>query len=122
MSPLTFAAPDVLHTLVAATAEELDSADFGIVKMDSSGKVVLYNTFESKLAGLAKTKVIGRRFFADVAICANNHLVADRYEEEAELDATIDYVFAFEMRRTQVQLRLLKSADCAYRFLLVKRR
>jgi photoactive yellow protein len=122
MSPLTFAAPDVLRTLAAATAEELDSADFGIVKMDSSGKVVLYNTFESKLAVLAKDKVIGRRFFAEVAICANNHLVADRYEEEAELDATIDYVFAFEMRRTQVQLRLLKSADYAYRFLLVKRR
>ena len=122
MRPLTFAAPDVLHTLAAATAEELDSADFGIVKMDSSGKVVLYNTFESTLAGLAKDKVIGRRFFAEVAICANNHLVADRYEEEAELDVTIDYVFAFEMRRTQVQLRLLKSAGYPYRFLLVKRR
>jgi photoactive yellow protein len=71
---------------------------------------------------LAKDKVIGRRFFAEVAICANNRLVADRYEEEAELDTTIDYVFSFEMRRTEVQLRLLKSADYPYRFLLVKRR
>lgn len=122
MSPLTFAAPDILRTLATATAEELDSADFGIVKMDSSSRVVFYNTCESKQAVLAKDKVIGRRFFAEVAICANNHLVADRYEEEAELDTTIDYVFSFEMRRTEVQLRLLKSADYPYRFLLVKRR
>ncbi len=73
------------------------------------------------MAGLSKERVLTRNFFADVAPCTNNFMVAERFLSEPELDATLDYVFTLRMKPTPVTLRLLRSAASRHMYLLVKR-
>ena len=56
----------------------------------------------------------------------NNFMVAQRFEDaatnQATLDDTIDYVLTLRMRPTKVRLRLLAGPKQPYRFILVDRR
>jgi len=110
-----------LAQLEAMSAQGLDGLAFGVVRTRADGEVVAYNAGESKMAGLSSDRVLGRNFFADVAPCTNNYLVAERFLGEPELDATLDYVFTLRMKPTPVTLRLLKSAAADHMYLLVKR-
>jgi photoactive yellow protein len=73
------------------------------------------------LSGLTPSRVVGRLFFSEVAPCTNNFMVAFRFEQEPELDSTIDYVFTLKMSPTPVRLRLLRRPDAPRRFLVVQR-
>ena len=100
---------------------ELDALPFGVIGFDLSGEVQAYSATESRLAGLSPERVVGRHFFGAVAPCMNNFMVAQRFEDETELDETIDYVLTLRMRPTQVKLRLLKSAAVPLSYVLVQR-
>jgi photoactive yellow protein len=118
---MIFEQADVLSQLVAADRSQLDAAAFGIIGLDTDHRVVSYNTYESELSGLTPDSVMGLHFFTEVAPCTNNYMVAQRYESEPDLDATIDYVFTFRIRPTPVQLRMLASTDAERSYLLVRR-
>ena len=96
-----------------------DQVAFGIVAMDGEGTVFAYNRAESVFAGVLPEHVIGLNFFTDVAPCTNNYLVAARFEDEALLDETIDYIFTVKMRPTRVRLRMLKDANVDRQYLVV---
>jgi len=117
-----FADPGLIDWLETTSDEDLDSLPFGVVGMTPDGIVVAYNRTESAIAGLRPERVIGRHFFSAVAPCANNYMVAERFVQEAELDATIDYVFTLRMAPTPVKLRLLKRPDGRRMYLIVERR
>jgi len=117
---LTFEHPDALAWLERAGDDAFDALDLGVIAMDSAGIVVAYNSTECRDSGLSKERVIGRRFFDDVAACMNNFMVSERYAVEPELDETIAYVFTMKMRPRRVQLRLLKSAVAVRQYMLVK--
>ena len=110
-----------LAQLEAMSAQALDELAFGVVRMRADGEVVAYNAWESKMAGLSRERVLARNFFAEVAPCTNNYLVAERFMSEPELDATLDYVFTLRMKPTAVRLRLLRSATADHMYLLVTR-
>ena len=74
-----------------------------------------------RLVGLSPDFVKGRRLFEAVAPCMNNYLVAQRFEDEPDLDTTIDYVLTFKMRPVSVKLRLLRKPDRERRYVLVQR-
>jgi photoactive yellow protein len=116
---MNFTDTDLLEQLEATPHAALDDQTFGIIVMSGDGKVEAYNAFESSAAGLEASRVIGLNFFSDVAPCTNNYLVAGRYEEAAELDETVPYVFTLRMKPTRVRLRLLKSARARFSYLLV---
>ena len=105
------------------TANEafLDALSFGVVGMSAEGDVVIFNKTEERYAGMKRDKVLGQPFFLAVGVCMNNYLVAQRFEDEAELDAMLDYVLTFRMRPTPVKLRLLKRPDLRRHYLLVQR-
>ena len=105
----------------AMSTQALDELEFGVVRMRVDGEVVAYNLWESMMAGLSRDRVMGRNFFSDVAPCTNNYMVAERFGNEPELDATLDYVFTLRMKPTAVKLRLLRSATADHMYLLVKR-
>ncbi len=111
---------DVYDQLTSTPDDELQDTSFGVVAMDTDHRVVLYNRTESTSAGLAPERVVGRHFFTEVAPCTNNFMVAQRFETEDQLDATIDYVFTLRMKPTPVRLRLLARPDEERRFLLVQ--
>ena len=99
----------------------LDALPFGVVGLNGEGIVEVYNETEAKLAGLNRDDVIGAHFFLSVAQCMNNFLVAQRLEDEEDVDAIVAYVLTFRMRPTPVRLRLLKRAGHSRRFVLIQR-
>jgi len=115
-----FSSISVKH-LGTLSREQIDGLEFGVVGFSSDGIVEIYNARESELAGLPFDSVIGSHFFSSTAQCMNNFLVAQRFEDEPELDAVIDYVLTLRMRPTPVQLRLLKSPDASRRYILIQR-
>jgi photoactive yellow protein len=116
----SFDEPNLITKLSMANNTELDTAPFGIVVMSVDGVVTHYNIAESRLSGLSQTNVIGRHFFANVAPCTNNFMVAHRFETEQALDQVIDYVFTLRMLPTPVRLRLLKHPSQSRMYLIVE--
>jgi photoactive yellow protein len=102
-------------------ADVRDHVPFGIVGMDDDGITIIYNETEARMAGLDAKRVLGTNFFNAIAQCMNNFMVAQRFEDEPELDATIPYVLTLRMRPTPVRLRLLASRSAPLRFILIER-
>lgn len=111
----------LLAELDVMTKKQADRLPFGVVGMSRDGLVELYNQMEANLAGLPEASVAGEPFFSNVGQCMNNWMVAQRFEDEAELDTIIDYVLTLRMRPTPVRLRLLKGPSFSRRYILIKR-
>ncbi len=103
------------------TPEELDRLPFGVVGLDSEGLAVVYNATESRMAGIARDSVLGSHFLSTIGQCMNNFMVAQRFEDEAELDAELDFVLTLRMRPTPVRLRLLQTPAVIRHFILIRR-
>ncbi len=106
---------------MACAPAELDKLHYGVVGLSPEGIVEIYNSTEARLAGLPQDSVLGAHFFLDIAQCMNNFMIAQRLEDEPEIDAIIDYVLTFRMRPTPVRIRLLKKRGVARRFVLIER-
>jgi len=107
-----------LHTMQPGVRDLLP---FGVIGMDGAGVATIYNATEARMAGLDPKKVLGSSFFDDIAQCMNNFMVAQRFEDEPELDDTIPYVLTLRMRPTHVRLRMLASRSAPLRFILIER-
>ncbi|WP_027174176.1 phosphonate transporter [Methylobacterium sp. 10] len=110
-----------LRDLGSHDVEELDALPFGVVGFSPDGIVEIYNATEERLAGLPRKSVLGTHYFSTTAQCMNNFMVAQRFEDETEIDAIIDYVLTLRMRPTPVRLRLLKASGMDRRFILIQR-
>jgi photoactive yellow protein len=110
-----------LAELQTMRADACDRLPFGVVGLDAAGITKVYNATEARMAGLDPKRVLGVSFFDAVAQCMNNFMVAQRFEDEPELDAIIPYVLTLRMRPTPVRLRLLASRSAPIRFILVQR-
>lgn len=117
---------DHIHAwLDEAGDDALDTLPFGVIGLDSEGRVARYSNYEAQMAGLAISEVVGRHFFDEIGRCMNNGMVAKRFNDALArgetLDAIIDYVFALRDAITPVKLRLLSTPDSPLRYLLVQR-
>lgn len=110
-----------LRDLEAMTGEERDALPFGVVGFAPDTVVQVYNAAEARMAGLDPANVVGVPFFEAVGQCMNNFMVAQRFEDEPELDAIVPYVLTLRMRPTKVRLRLLAAADMPRRYVLIER-
>ena len=122
---LSFEQTDIAERLAAIDDAALDALQFGVIGFDDQTVVQRYNAFESRLAGLDKSRVVGNPLFTSVAPCMNNFLVAQRFEDALAtgepLDATIDYVLTLRMKPVKVKLRLLAWSGSALRYVLILR-
>jgi photoactive yellow protein len=107
--------------LLNMSEEERDALPYGVIGIDRATIAQIYNRTESQNAGLSPEKVLGAAFFDNVAQCMNNFMVAQRFEDEPELDAIVPFVLTLRMRPTPVQLRLLATAAAPLRFILIER-
>lgn len=110
-----------LAWLDTLSEEQVDMLPYGVIGLSKDCLVEVYNKTEARLAGLSADSVLGSHFFLSTAQCMNNFMVAQRFEDEAELDSTIDFVLTFRMRPTIVRLRLLQGAATSRRYVLVER-
>ncbi len=104
----------MLHT-------ERDALPFGVVGFDYATVVHVYNATEARMSGLDPASVTGVPFFEAVGQCMNNFMVAQRFEDETELDEILPYVLTLKMRPTRVRLRLLASPGARYHYVLIER-
>ncbi|NDV89557.1 phosphonate transporter [Aurantimonas aggregata] len=116
----TFETITLAH-LDAMKASERDSLAFGVVGLAPDLRVEIYDATEARLSGLDPQSVLGVPFFEAVGQCMNNFMVAQRFEDEAELDAIVPYVLTLRMRPTRVRLRLLASPQGLHRYILIER-
>jgi photoactive yellow protein len=110
-----------LADLQAMSPDDRDALPYGAIGIDSATVAQIYNRTESQNAGLSPDKVLGTAFFDNVAQCMNNFMVAQRFEDEPELDAIVPFVLTLRMRPTPVRLRLLATPDAPLRFILIER-
>ena len=110
-----------LHDLEAMSTAERDALPFGVVGFAADTLVQVYNATETRMSGLDPATVMGVPFFDAVAQCMNNFMVAQRFEDEPELDDIIPYVLTLRMRPTTVRLRLLATAVTPRRYVLLER-
>ena len=110
-----------LADLNSMPPEQVDALPYGVVGLASDGTTEIYNATEARLAGITPLIVIGWHYFSETAQCMNNFMVAQRFEDESEIDDVIDYVLTLRMRPTPVRLRLLKTLSVPRRYLLIQR-
>lgn len=103
------------------SVEECDALPFGVVGFGADTIVQIYNATEARMSGLDPATVVGVPFFDAVGQCMNNFMVAQRFEDEPEIDDIIPYVLTLRMRPTRVRLRLLASRATPHRYVLIER-
>ncbi|HEY0160954.1 MAG TPA: photoactive yellow protein [Thermoanaerobaculia bacterium] len=104
-------------------AEELDQLPFGAIRLDKEGKILSYNTTESKLTGRDPKRVIGRNFFHDVAPCTNVQGFAGRFREgvaKGDMHVIFPYRFDFEMAPRDVTVTLFYSKQTETAWVFVR--
>ena len=110
-----------LDDLDAMDTGARDALPFGVVGFNADTLVQVYNATEARMSGLDPATVMGVPFFDAVAQCMNNFMVAQRFEDEPEIDDIVPYVLTLRMRPTRVRLRLLAAPGIARRYILIER-
>lgn len=89
---------------------ELDGQPFGVIRLDTAGRVLSYNLYEEHLARRDRRDVIGKSFFFDVAPCTRVRRFYGRFLDgvaRRSLHATFGFVFAFAHGERSVEITLL---------------
>jgi len=79
-------------------AAQLDALPFGVIKVDKTGKILIYNAAEAELAGRQPASVVGKNFFTDVAPCTNVEAFAAKFHKGIEaggVNVVFPFVFTF---------------------------
>lgn len=89
--------------------EELDRLPYGLITLDSTGRIVHYNDTESRMVGLPKERVLGKSFFGHVAPCTRVREFQGRFEELVREPHRVrvqafDFVFKFATGDQQVSI------------------
>ena len=120
----SFVTDEVLGDLGAITRAQADALPFGAVKVDEDGTILLYNKYESDLAGVAPGDAEGQVFFTEVAPCTNNRMFFGKFQdgiEADELDELFDYTFSYRMSPTLVSIHMRRDADSDSNWIFVKK-
>jgi photoactive yellow protein len=103
--------------------DDFNSLPFGAIKLDSEGRILKYNLYESRLADRDPSEVIGQNFFTEVAPCTNVKEFAGRYRlgvAAGKLDTTFPYRFLFPNRAVNVVITLVLNPDKESAWVFVK--
>ena len=92
--------------------ERLDELPFGAIVVDADGIIHEYNEYESKLSHLARSRVIGKNFFRDVAPCTAVQAFEGRLREflrtRDRVSESFDYFFPFVHGAATVEITFLR--------------
>ena len=118
--------PALIWEKISELQQQLaDQAPVGIVEVDDTGIIQIYNRYESELAGVSKENAIGKNFFLEVAPCTNNRLFLGTFKsgvQSGSLDKKFNYTFTYKMKPTPVVIHLFRDGNTSRNFVFVKRR
>ena len=122
---MSFIDESVVTKLDGLTRDDVDSLDYGAVKVDDEGKILLYNRYESELAGVAPSSAEGKNFFKEIAPCTNNKLFFGKFQKgvnAGELNLAFNYTFTYKMKPTNVSIQMLRSEKENSSWIFVKKK
>lgn len=122
--PASFVPPEMFSMLANVSRADVDGLDFGVVKVDDAGKIVLYNRYESELAGVAPATAEGKNFFTQIAPCSNNGLFFGAFKRGVaanSLNVTFPYTFTYKMKPTNVKIHLYRCANTKTNWIFVQK-
>lgn len=124
MVSVDFHHEQLFEILQGASSEALDMLSFGIIGFDTANTIKIYNAAESRLTRFDPNRMIGSNLFEEIALCMNNYLIAQRFqdalEEHTALDETIHYMLTYRMKPTKVKIRLLAEPTHPLRFVVIQ--
>ena len=121
---MSFVSPTLLDRLGDVSRPILDAEGYGVVQVDDAGVILLYNKYESELAGIDPAFAEGRNFFTQVAPCSNNRLFFGRFKDgiaKGALDNRFKYTFTYKMKPTPVDVHLYRDDASATNWVFVKK-
>ena len=107
--------PDTNALIKAAddmSPTELDTLPYGMIQLDAGGRILKFNSVESRLAALPQQAQIGKHFFTEVAPCTKVQDFYGRFKEgvtRESLDSSFQFHFAFKQNPRDVTVRLFYS-------------
>lgn len=114
--------PDVEY-LLRLSPEQADALPYGLITLDPSGLVTGYNARESHFSGLARSRVVGRNFFLEIAPCTRVRAFAGLYRQMVETGAPrvahFDFRFRFGSREEHVSILMAYSGEARQGAILV---
>lgn len=104
--------------------QAIDALPFGLIQIDSDGKILCYNQWEEKLARRTRSEVVGQNFFRDVAPCTGVREFEGRYRELVDAGRPdrdeLDFIFKFAHGETRVRISLSYLPEWDRGFILVQ--
>lgn len=101
--------PELLETVDQLSTAELDGLPYGIIQLDTAGRILKYNATESALASLPQAEAIGKQFFTEVAPCTRVQEFYGRFTNgviQESLDVSFPFHFAFKQHPRDVLVHL----------------
>lgn len=122
---MSFIDQSVLSRLDNLDRGDVDNLDYGAVKVDDEGKILLYNRYESELAGVDPSTAEGKNFFKEIAPCTNNKLFFGKFQkgvDSNELNMAFNYTFTYKMKPTNVSIQMIRSDKDHSNWIFVKKK
>ena len=113
-----------LREVTHLSVGELDQLPFGVIKVDTTGKVLAYNAAEARLADRTPADVIGRHFFTEIAPCTNVPSFAAIFYRGIELGQLRDvfpFTFPFPTGSVLVTVTLIHEPGTDHAWIFVDR-
>lgn len=123
-APGTFVPTELFNILGNLSRNDADSCDFGVIKVDDSGRIQLYNRYQSELGGVAVSTAEGKVFFTQVAPCTNNALFFGTFKKgiaAGALNVCFPYTFTFKMKPTNVKVHMYRDRGSGSNWIFVAR-
>ena len=114
MKSIDFNAADLAHQLEQLSDAERDAAPFGIIKLDSAGRVTHFNATEARLSGYGSRPALGLDFFTSVAPCMGTAEFKGKIEQALRLgavDIEIGHIGDFSDPERELQVRAQSAGD-----------
>lgn len=113
-SDTSFEDPQIVASVERLSPAELDTLPFGVIKLDSSGKVSSFSQAEAAQSGYGARPAIGKNFFTDLAPCMGTPEFLSRVAQahaERTLDVLFEHVGDFEDATRVLRIRVKAASD-----------
>jgi photoactive yellow protein len=108
------AAADLVKALEQRSQPQLDALSFGVVRLDTGGRVIFLSRTEAQQSGLRDRKAVGLEFFTELAPCMGSSSFLSSINHAraaASLDVTFEQIGDFDDAERELQVRMVSSSD-----------
>ena len=98
MERIEFEGTDISGVMDRLPDAERNRLPFGVVKLDTEGKILEYNMAEAEISGVRQQDVIGKNFFLDVAVCTQRPEFYGKFRDSMDNKKVLNLIFDYEFQ------------------------